>query len=301
MKLNKKTKKAANIANIVFGVLGTAIGIFTYSIPLGIGVVVGCILLCVIINFVIPQDNLPNGMDSIAEEFGNSPVRRAIKVNFPCDSAYYNAANKLAKEKFGKNSVSTKIVNDWKKRNEYILTCVSDNNKLVGYFDILPLKTDFAQKLVSGEVGEKEIRAEHIMGVHEMKEAEYIYFAGIAVQDTNSGRGYIHATYMVCAAMVYIQLFYGSSKLKKIITIPTTDCGLKIAEHLQFSLEREGNLRKDGFDLYSQNYDKESMTKMIRDKKDVYKRFDINSYVAMYEKMSGKTGNLPYNLNFVRG
>src|ERR1700758_315875 len=200
MKISKKTK---NISGIIIGAIGfisSVIGLFTLPISVVLGLIVLTILSVIIIYYVIPQDNLPDGIDAIAEEMENHVIKKNVKVIFPCDLKYYQAANKLAKEKFGKNSVSTRTVNEWKNKNEFILTCLTDKNKMVGYFDILPLKKDFAEGLINGDYGEKDIGAEYMLAVHEMKDAEYIYFAGIAVEDTGSGKGCIHGTYLIWAA-----------------------------------------------------------------------------------------------------
>lgn len=152
---------------------------------------------------------------------------------------------------------------------------------MVGYFDILPLKNDFAQKLIKGEVGENDIRAENILAMHEIKNAEYIYFAGIAVQNTNCGKGYIHGTYLLASAVKYIKLLYENTNLKKILTIPTSECGLKIANHLNFSLEREGSMRKDGYDLYTKDFDPEELITLMLAKEKIYKRFDTSAYETL--------------------
>ncbi len=283
MQINNDWKKMAASITAVIGLLSSILTFFTssfnnFSITLGIVILLVTILTVFILVKWMPRGNLPDGMEDIVDEMDNVKAKARFKIIFPCDDRYYKAANSLAKEKFGKNSVSTKKVNDWKKRNEFLLTCLVDNNRMVGYFDIVPLKNDFAHKLIKGEVGEKDITAENILGAHEIKNAEYIYFAGIAVQHTQSGQGCIHGTYLLASAIQYVKLFYGDSKLKKILTIPTSECGLKITKHLKFVLEREGSVRKDGFDLYSKEFKLGEISDLIHSKQRIFNRFDMSAY-----------------------
>lgn len=283
MKLSSDNRKKAITATAIIGLFSSILSLITTDLSksnlwVGATLFLVTIIIVFVILYLIPKDNLPTGLEAVADEMDNKHPKQNMKIVFPCDNAYYKEANKLAKEKFGKNSVSTKTVNDWQKRNEYILTCLTDSNRMVGYFDILPLKEDFANKLIAGDVSETEIRAEHILAFHEIKHAQYVYFAGIAVQNPDSGYGCIHGTYLIYAAMLYIKLFYSHGNLKKILTIPTSECGMKIAKHLNFNLEREGRLRKDGFDIFSKDFHAEELNELIKEKKQLYNRFDSSAY-----------------------
>lgn len=296
MKLDKKSKNILGIAIGAIGFISSIIGIITVSVYLCVILAIISCILVFVFYFIVPQNNLPEGIEAIASEMENNSRSRNVKVIFPCDENYYKAANKLAREKFGKNSVSTKTVNDWKNRNELILSCLTDKNKMVGYFDILPLRKDFAEGLIKGKYDEKDIKAEHILSVHEMNKAEYIYFAGIAVEDTGSGKGCLHATYLIWAAILYVRIFYKDSNLKKILTIPTSELGLKVAEHLGFEMEREGRLRKDGFDIYTKDFEIKDLSNTIIKNANLYNRFDANNYLIAYKDLTGNNINLPINI-----
>jgi hypothetical protein len=284
MKINSDSKKQTTAIITGIGLISSIFSFFTtsftkVSIILGLGILLLTAIIVLIITRKIAKGSFPDGMEEVADEIENGGSNQPnIKVVFPCDEYFYNAANKLAREKFGKNSVSRKKVNDWKKRNEYILSCLIDKDRMVGYFDILPLKSEFAKNLILGNVGENDISAENILAFHEMEKAEYIYIAGIAVKHTDTGKGYIHGTYLIASAAQYIKKFYQIGKLKKIITIPTSECGLKITKHLNFKLEREGGLRKDGYDLYSKDFNAEEINQLIESKKEIFTRFDLSAY-----------------------
>lgn len=285
LKFTADWKKISVLFIAVIGAVGSVISVLTVSsqslnLYFGIGIVSLTFLAVIIFAYIIPKKNLPDGVEEITQAFEVSPNSKTTRIVFPCDYRYFKAANKLAKEKFGKNSVSTRVVNDWKRKNNLILTCLLDRNKVVGYFDILPLKKDFAERLIDGEASEKDIKGEYILSKNEMKNAEYIYFAGIAVEETQSGKGLLHATYLICAALMYISIFYKDGKLRKVLTIPTSECGLKMAEHLDFQLLTDGKLRKDGYDLYSQDFKFSRILALIRKQNLVYRRFDSSAYNA---------------------
>lgn len=290
MKQNNDMKKMLAVTASIIGLISSLLTFFTSSfnksgIWIGSSILLLTLLSIVVISKWIPKGNLPEGVEDVSEEMETEHKTPRFKVVFPCDKFYYNAANKLARQKFGKNSVSNKTVEDWRNRNEFILTCLSDNNRMVGYFDILPLRTEFALDLINGKVGEKDITGDQILAFHEIKHAEYIYFAGIAVQNTDSGQGCIHATYLLASAVRYVDLFYRNTAVKKILTIPTSECGLKLTQKLNFSLERSGELRRDGFDLYSKIYDPTELQKLIHLKKRLYQRFDDSGYKLALEKV----------------
>jgi hypothetical protein len=70
------------------------------------------------------------------------------------------------------------------------------------------------------------------------------------------------------------------------LTIPTSDSGLKIAEHLSFSLEREGNMRKDGFDIYSKEFIFSDLSEKIRQNNKLFSRFDASAYANTAKKLN---------------
>lgn len=301
MKLSSELKKTAAIVASILGLASSIISLFTTSynslnVWLGVGIIIVTIILVLIILLIIPKNNMPLGMEDVADELGNANRSKTVRIIFPCNNRFYKGANKLAREKFGKNSVSSKKVDDWKNKNDLILTCLTDKNKLVGYFDIIPLKTSFARNLLEGSVSENDISSEHILAQHEMLDAEYIYFAGIAVEYTNSGKGYLHGTYLIFAAILYTYLFYGDSRLKKILTIPTSECGLKIAEHLDFKIESDGKLRKDGLDLYSHDFSRSELHDLIQKRTGLFNRFDSLDYKIAFKKINGELKEMPLNI-----
>lgn len=289
MKINNDFKKVLATVASVIGVLSSLMTFFTSSfnrsgILLGTFILVLTGITILVIMRWMPKGNLPTDLLDVSEELEREKKDARFKIVFPCDSKYYRAANKLAKQKFGKHSVSSKTIDDWKNRNEYILTCLTDNNRMVGYFDILPLKTEFALELINGSKGEEDIQGKDLLPIDQIKNAEYIYFAGIAVKDTHSGQGCIHGTYLLASAVQYVNLLYNNSNVKKILTIPTSECGLKITNKLNFVLEREGLLRKDGHDLYSKDFDLNEIKSLIQSKARLYNRFDLSSYYHTIQK-----------------
>jgi hypothetical protein len=178
-------------------------------------------------------------------------------IAFPYQKAYLKAANTLARSHYGKNSISYDIVKRWYEKNPFALTILTDShNKFVGYFDILPLEPDFGKDLMNGTVKERDIRHYDILPTDQMRNAEYIYFAGVSVKDQLTQTGKKHGAILIYAAMIYIETFYDLTKPKKIYAIAASACGKNILEKLDFQIETDETNRKDKLDLYSRTISK---------------------------------------------
>ncbi|MDB5117678.1 MAG: hypothetical protein JWQ79_3170 [Mucilaginibacter sp.] len=281
MRITERLRRSIAIIIAAIGLLSSLITTLTanfnkHSIEIGVILLVASILIILVILYFLPKESLPSGLDSVTDALANDHGDQKIKIIFPCDRFYYKAANALAIEKFGKKGANISAAEDWQKRNEYILTCLCDHNMMVGYFDILPLKPEFAKRFIDGDAREKDIRAEHLYAFHDIKKVEYVYFAGIAVKNTSVGAGCIYATYLIYAAILYLKTFYAENNIT-VLTTPTSDQGLAITKKF-FNLEREGELRKDKLDLYAANFNAAVYTQIMKQSKGVYKRFDSSAY-----------------------
>lgn len=235
------------------GLLGTVsalVGIFASStlffpsVLLCVALSVGFILLKYPPNYSIPAD-----LFTIEMEKG-----KTAQIHFPCDRNFFKATNQLAKESFGKDTVNMATATSWMARNPFILVCLSDMNKYAGYFDLLPLSEEFYGKMIRGEAGEKDIAFSDVLDRYEMRAAEYVYFSGIAVTDPSTWKGRKHGALLVTAALDYFESLYDLHKIKRVLTIPVSDCGKALAERLGFKLAVEGSLRKDHFDLFVKDF-----------------------------------------------
>jgi len=107
------------------------------------------------------------------------------KVIFPCSNEASREANKLAKKAFGKeNYISQEIIDEWRAKNEKLLTVIVDAKfNCRGYFDLIPLEEAFYNQLAKGEKKESDIRADVIMAGNEFP--THLYIGGVTSNDDN--------------------------------------------------------------------------------------------------------------------
>lgn len=212
-----------------------------------------CLFISVIATLILYQiKHIPDDEIWMLEVPRDKPT-----IAFPYQKAYLKAANALARSHYGKSSINYDIVKRWYEKNPLVLTILTDShNKFVGYFDILPLEPDFGKDLINGTVKEKDIRHYDILPPNQMRNAEYIYFAGVSVKDQLTQTGRKHGAILIYAAMIYIETFYDLSKPKKIYAIAASVCGKNILEKLSFQIETDETNRKDKLDLYSRTISK---------------------------------------------
>lgn len=232
---------------LVSGLL-TIFPIRNSSLLINTGVFFICFFISIIITLVIYKiKHIPDDDIWLLETQNEKPT-----IAFPYQKNYLKAANALARSHYGKNAIGHDIVKRWYEKNPYMLTILTDShNKFVGYFDILPLTSDFGRDFVDGVVKENEIRHYDILEPSKMNSSEYLYFAGVSVKDQFTQLGRKHGSILIYSALIYLNTFYDLSKGKKIYAVAASDCGRKILEKLKFNIEIDETNRKDKLDLYS--------------------------------------------------
>jgi hypothetical protein len=218
------------------------------SFVLNVGIFFTCLFISIIITLIVYKiKHIPDDDIWLLETQNEKPT-----IAFPYQKNYLKAANALARSHYGKNAIGHDIVKKWYEKNPLILTVLTDShNKFVGYFDILPLNSDFGKDFVNGLVKENEIRHYDILEPSKMQQTEYLYFAGVSVKDQFTHLGRKHGSILIYSALVYLEKFYDLTNGKKIYALAASDCGKKILEKLKFNIEVDESNRKDKLDLYS--------------------------------------------------
>ncbi len=240
-----------------------------------------CFFISVIATLIIYQiKHIPDDEIWMLETPRDKPT-----IAFPYQKAYLKAANALARSHYGKSSINYDIVRKWYEKNPFAITILTDShNKFVGYFDILPLEPDFGKDLIGGAVKEKDIRHYDILPPQKMRNAEYIYFAGVSVKDQLTQTGKKHGAILIYAAMVYLKTFYDLSKPKKVYAIAASDCGRNILQKLKFQIETDETNRKDKLDLYSRTITKDEIDSYMKQFAFCDDKFDYSNYTNSLSK-----------------
>jgi hypothetical protein len=237
------------------------------------------IISCFLISFVsVIITNSFNIVENIPiDEFFLSD---SYKILFPYEKRYLLPINKIAKKYFGKINPNISILESWYRTNPYTLVTLADNNgRLVGYFDILPLKDSFAVKFINGKVSEKNISRKSILPIDKMYNAKYIYISGIAIHDIETKK--IIGGQFIYVTLLYIQNFYNAKNEKFIFAIAATKCGERALKKLGFHIESYASERTDKTDLYAKIIDND-----IFDKVNVklYSNIDTSKMMAVAEQ-----------------
>lgn len=209
-----------------------------------------CFLLSVVVVIIMKPvrqvvESLPLNEILFLEEY-------SAKILFPYKEKYLKPLNAIASSYYGKSSASARYIKTWYEKNPYTLVTLADKQKnIIGYYDMLPLLDEFAINFIDGIVCEKDIRAFHIIPKEEMRNAGYIYFAGVAIKNQHTQQSKMFAGYLLYSAFLYLKKFYDLKTDKIIFATAATESGKRLLTHLDFKLENSKLNRKDKLDLYA--------------------------------------------------
>jgi len=122
-------------------------------------------------------------------------------------------ANELARKVFGNNTLSFAEFERWYIKNPLII-CILRNkgNRILGYFDILPLNKKGVELIESGRYHEREITGEHILPPQDMKKATKLYFSGIVASGYETGMHKEITAKLAWSFSDYVLNYYGEKK-----------------------------------------------------------------------------------------
>ena len=124
-------------------------------------------------------------------------------------------------------------VDKWLGKNEAILTCLTKGREVVGYVEVVPITSEFAEGFERGEFTEKDITDQCILSFRERKQVKHLYIAGIVVKDYQAvdlRTAATRAAILEFAVQKQILAFYDLSKLEKIYVMPVTEDGTRFVK-----------------------------------------------------------------------
>jgi hypothetical protein len=154
----------------------------------------------------------------------------------------------------------------WLLINPTMLVCLLDQRrKVVGYFDVFPLREDFLNMLVAGVCSELEIRREFILPPQVASPCpERLYLGGVCVVDPDTHEGKLRARLLLWGLVSYLQHFYAAPCRTELIATAATPDGLRLLERLEFQLATPAGQRKDGVPLYKGCLTEERIERLLR-------------------------------------
>lgn len=160
----------------------------------------------------------------------------------------------IAKRVFGKESLPRAGIESWRERNNKILVCLHDaSNRVVGYFDLLPLSESFASRFIAGTVRERGIRGIDLLAVEDARRAAALYLVGFAVcgSDICASGYHRRVVTLTVAAFDYLLECYPVPPERTVYALAATEKGRRMLERFGFSIVQRASERKDRTDLYA--------------------------------------------------
>jgi hypothetical protein len=208
---------------------------------------------------LLKRAHLP--LESIFPEARTKSVCKAIKC--PCDGALIGAVAQLARECYGKDTISRQAYEPLRVKNRYVLACLTSlDGKFLGYFDVIPLSSNFAEMFLNGKLRESDITHEDVVGEEAMASCEYVYLSGIAACNPKTQAGKRNSGILIWAMLKYLDHFYRFSKPLAFATAVTKD-GERLLLDFGFSLASEATARRDKHAMYAMRLSHEDIAKSL--------------------------------------
>jgi hypothetical protein len=176
-----------------------------------------------------------------------------LTAECPASSAQVRQANDILRAELGrKRFVSLTQYRALVKRNDHVLTAIVDEDgKMVGYFDVFPLMSQFAVKLLTGELTEldMDIESEHSKITEE--NSDYIYLGAIFNTETNNVAKRHEVTFCLLRNLsLHVLSLYPPRPGRKYLALASSESGERLLRSHKFSHVQHRRDRSDKTDLY---------------------------------------------------
>jgi hypothetical protein len=105
-----------------------------------------------------------------------------VRVGSVDDESLALAANDIVRAYLDREAITYDDYKLWRKLNPLIFTSIVDeNNELIGFFDIFPLKSGAGEDIIAGRLTERSLTADHIVPLAENRTASHLHIATIIV------------------------------------------------------------------------------------------------------------------------
>jgi hypothetical protein len=234
-------------------VLGVSSALLTitgmhFALPLAIAFVFVALVLATVVNYVGRR-----GPHLLVDDIIPASITELGQTTLVCPSTTMLAdeAKRLALDCYDSDrSISPERYEQFRAKNPHILACLTDvRGKMLGYFDVIPLKDDFARLFVQGRVTEMDITHDDIFAKPEMSACSFVFISGLAVWKPDSAAGCRHASMLVWGLLKYLDHFYGS-RSRHVLALAGTPAGGQLLDRFKLTIECDAARRKEGYSLY---------------------------------------------------
>jgi hypothetical protein len=175
------------------------------------------------------------------------------RLQCPTNRILMQQAHNLAADSYGRvEPINLERYEQWRLKNPNVLVCLVDENEMVvGYFDVFPITSSFAEALTTGLASEHEMLHEHILAPDHLDDCKWLYLGGIAVKDPDTYLARRRAAYLVWGLKKYLRDFYKSPPDRTLIATGASKEGERLLQRFHFGLLQPKNLRADKQNLYA--------------------------------------------------
>lgn len=231
-----------------------------FSIPLTIFLVLSALVISAFVNrnhllgIHLPVDDiLPNDVETF----------RKKSLRCPCSIRLTEQVAALAQYWYKEESISPEKYEPLRVKNPYILASLtSAQGDFLGYFDVIPLKDNFAELFMKGRVTEKEITHEDIFDDTELSLCNYVYISGLAVWHPDTAEGRRNAYILVWGILKYLEYFYGFTNAVALASATTAE-GERLLQKFKLDLVSEAERRTDKQNMYALTLSEEEIAKRL--------------------------------------
>jgi hypothetical protein len=187
----------------------------------------------------------------------------------PCNSKLSLSANQIATKHYGSEGIPFERYEQWRLKNKQILVCLLDDSReVVGYFDILPLRSSFVDAFLSGRVVESQIGPDDILAPQHGTRCQRLYLGGIAVYDPRSHKGKRHADMLVWGLLKYIRYYYSLNRDRKLYAVASSAAGERLLKNFGFTVSCPSSARLDSHNMYALTLTDEILSEALRSRPD---------------------------------
>ncbi len=193
-------------------------------------------------------------------------VKKLGRLCFPCDKSHASQANAMAKRFYGAEAIPLATYELWRKTNPNILVCLtSTNNEVVGYFDVLPLKSPAMDMFIQGRIVEGDFQADDLYSPAEAADCDQLYLAGITVNEPGRQSDSRNASVLIWALVKYLQYFHpATAKTRDLYALASTLQGEGLIRAFDgFDVVTPASVRTDGHDLYRFRYSADQLDEAL--------------------------------------
>lgn len=166
------------------------------------------------------------------------------------DIAY--RANKIVRRELDKSAITYNEYKKWRAVNPFVFTSVVDeDNTLIGFFDVFPLKTAAGEALLKGSLTERSLASEHLVPRREVGNTTHVHIATILLnRKQRTFHPIVGREVLLLKLKQFFQEHYEPLEDRTFTAYAQTRAGAALLKRCGFSVAIVAEKNKDRWPLY---------------------------------------------------